>query len=244
MAERFGLNHVSQGTGKERFIVVSKPSRIDATTSQGIGASRITGVSSVNFTNDIAIERGKRERNNSADDKPFTPTLCDKCKKEIPAENLQLHELRCKGVTQKAVENKDVRPKSTKTTKKKSKNKANKLEKEEEDFDTLIAAAIKENSTCAASKCKVLTATLGQNCTFCGKRFCLEHHIPEVHGCGADAKAQARRMISREGVLYSGSGVPNKKPDTSRRAHLQRKLDSKLEEMTQKRKLKKKDENK
>ena len=230
MAERIGLNHISQGKGKERFIVVSKPSPEDAIISQEIDSS---------LSMDTKIEKYKGAGKESESGKSFTPSICGKCKKEVPAENLELHQLRCKGQTRKPLERKDVRPKFSKT-KKKNKNKADKFEKEE-DFDTLIAAAIEENSKCASHKCKTLTATLGQNCKFCGKRFCLEHRIPEVHGCGADARARARRMISREGVLYSGSGIPSKNPDPNKRAHLQRKLDSKLEEMTQKRRVKKKD---
>ena len=34
--------------------------------------------------------------------------------------------------------------------------------------------------------------TIGSNCKHCRLRFCLTHCQPEVHGCGAAAKTQAR----------------------------------------------------
>ena len=252
MAERLGLNHVSQGKGKERFIFVSKPTKIETVSTKANTPRSVQSSNdildehepeiSVQSANDISDEDDP-ELHPSTEDKTSL-AVCGKCEKEIPLANLELHRLRCQGSRPRAIERKDARPKSTKSSKKRTKNKNNKLEKKEEeveDFDTLIAAAMKENSTCAFEKCKALTATLGQNCEFCMKRFCLNHHIPEVHGCGDSARARARRMISREGVLYSGPGIPSKKPDPNRRANLQRKLDAKLDEMSQKRRVKKKD---
>jgi len=69
-------------------------------------------------------------------------------------------------------------------------------------------------------------------------RFCLEHGLPEAHGCGDAARRAARQQISRDGKLYSGSGIPDKKPDVVRKAQLQRKLDKKVSEMEDKRKSK------
>lgn len=68
--------------------------------------------------------------------------------------------------------------------------------------------------------------------------------LPQVHGCGDKAKAQARQRISREGILYPGSGSKDKSLDPARRAHLQRRLDQKLSELTSQRKGKKKDKEK
>ena len=47
--------------------------------------------------------------------------------------------------------------------------------------------------------------------------------------------------ISKEGVLYAGSGKKDKSMDPSKKAYLQRKLDSKLKEMASQRKTKKED---
>ncbi|NXA58060.1 SMBP2 protein, partial [Mohoua ochrocephala] len=113
-----------------------------------------------------------------------------------------------------------------------------------EDFDALIAAAVEADRTCAFPRCKASVTTLGQLCHHCQQLFCLSHHIPEAHGCGEKAKAQARQRISREGVLYPGSGSKDKSLDPAKRAHLQRRLDKKLSELTSQRKGKKKDKEK
>ncbi|NXM92456.1 SMBP2 protein, partial [Oenanthe oenanthe] len=113
-----------------------------------------------------------------------------------------------------------------------------------EDFDALISAAIKADRTCGFPRCKASVTTLGQLCHHCQRLFCLSHHIPEVHGCGEKAKAQARQRISREGLLYPGSGSKDKSLDPAKRAHLQRRLDKKLSELTSQRKGKKKDKEK
>ncbi|XP_009074723.1 PREDICTED: DNA-binding protein SMUBP-2, partial [Acanthisitta chloris] len=114
----------------------------------------------------------------------------------------------------------------------------------EEDFDALISAAIKADRTCGFPHCKATVTTLGQLCHHCNRCYCLSHHIPEVHGCGEKAKAHARQRISREGILYPGSGSKDKSLDPAKRAHLQRRLDKKLSEMTSQRKGKKKDKEK
>ncbi|KFZ58583.1 DNA-binding protein SMUBP-2, partial [Podiceps cristatus] len=114
----------------------------------------------------------------------------------------------------------------------------------EEDIDALISAAVKADNTCGFPPCKASVTTLGQLCLHCNRRYCLSHHIPEVHGCGEKAKAHARQRISREGVLYPGSGPKDKSLDPAKRAHLQRRLDKKLSELTSQRKGKKKDKEK
>ncbi|NWR80165.1 SMBP2 protein, partial [Centropus unirufus] len=114
----------------------------------------------------------------------------------------------------------------------------------EEDIDALISAAVKADTTCSFPRCKASVTTLGQLCLHCGRRHCLSHHIPEVHGCGEKAKAHARQRISREGVLYPGSGSKDKTLDPATRAQLQRRLDQKLSELTSQRKGRKKDREK
>ena len=66
----------------------------------------------------------------------------------------------------------------------------------------------------------------------------------QVHGCGDKAKTHARMRISKEGVLYAGSGKADKAMDPNKKAYLQRKLDSKLKDMASQRKTKNKDEEK
>ncbi|XP_076971556.1 DNA-binding protein SMUBP-2 isoform X2 [Tamandua tetradactyla] len=114
----------------------------------------------------------------------------------------------------------------------------------EEDFDALVSAAIKADNTCGFPKCTASVVTLGQLCLHCGRRYCLSHHLPEVHGCGERARAQARQRISREGVLCAGSGTKDRSLDPAKRAQLQRRLDRRLDELTSQRKSKKKEQGK
>ncbi|KAK1887825.1 DNA-binding protein SMUBP-2 [Dissostichus eleginoides] len=111
----------------------------------------------------------------------------------------------------------------------------------DEDFDTLINAVIKAERVCSFLKCKASVLMLGQLCLFCNRQYCLSHHIPEVHGCGDKAKSHARMRISKEGVLYAGSGKKDKTMDPNKKAYLQRKLDSKLKDMSSQRKPKPKE---
>ncbi|XP_049748683.1 DNA-binding protein SMUBP-2 isoform X1 [Elephas maximus indicus] len=114
----------------------------------------------------------------------------------------------------------------------------------EEDFDALVSAAIRADNTCGFAKCSASVVTLGQLCPHCSRRYCLSHHLPEVHGCGERARAHARQRISREGVLYAGSGTKDRTLDPARRAQLQRRLDTKLDALTSQRKSKRKDKEK
>ncbi|XP_032345951.1 DNA-binding protein SMUBP-2 [Camelus ferus] len=114
----------------------------------------------------------------------------------------------------------------------------------EEDFDALVSAAIKADNTCGLAKCTASVATLGQLCQHCGRRYCLSHHLPEIHGCGERAHTHARQRISREGVLYAGSGTKDRSLDPAKRAQLQRRLDRKLDELTGQRKSKRKEKGK
>ncbi|KAM9660349.1 DNA-binding protein SMUBP-2 [Trichechus inunguis] len=114
----------------------------------------------------------------------------------------------------------------------------------DEDFDALVSAAIKADNTCGFAKCLASVVTLGQLCLHCSRRYCLSHHLPEVHGCGERARAHARQRISREGVLYAGSGTKDRALDPARRAQLQRRLDTKLDALTNQRRSKRKDKEK
>ncbi|XP_035827063.1 DNA-binding protein SMUBP-2 isoform X2 [Aplysia californica] len=138
-----------------------------------------------------------------------------------------------------SVKKKDMRLKEKKNQKEKGKPKETHVQKaadalkkiDDDDFEGLIASITELDSKCAFKKCKTLTNTLGRHCDFCTRRFCLSHLMPEIHGCGSAAKDAARRIISRDGVLHQGSGVPNRKPDQTKRAHLENRLEKKLGEM-------------
>ena len=172
---------------------------------------------------------------------------CKWCNKDVIKANIQLHELGCpKNI------NRNRKPCSASSNKQPSvaessasrrfdkelKKKVNAVD--DDDIDALIATVKKMDNFCCFKKCKISVLTLCNVCSFCQGRYCMSHHMPEIHGCGDAARAEARARISKEGVLYRGSGVPTKKPDVAKKAQLQRKLDSKLGEMSAKRKIKQK----
>ncbi|XP_064637243.1 DNA-binding protein SMUBP-2-like isoform X2 [Lineus longissimus] len=191
--------------------------------------------------------------------------VCEKCGKGIPKNNYDLHLLRCGTFKEQQVEaqgvmgagsysqrasansgvgNIHVGAKSKKGAKPKTKGVKLLENIDGDDFDALIAAASKVDNVCNFVRCKTSTTCVGQKCDFCALRFCLSHHIPEVHGCGDEAKLAARQTLIREGVLYRGSGVPNKKPNAQKKAYLQGKLDKAMNEKAGQRQKKKKEDKK
>ncbi|XP_071796119.1 DNA-binding protein SMUBP-2-like [Asterias amurensis] len=159
---------------------------------------------------------------------------CKFCKKKLPAGNVFLHEIHCEKVTEDKQRLKDA---SAGAKKKMDKSKQrNLLEKTtEEDFDALIAIAIKSDTRCNYVKCKEKISLTGILCQFCNRRYCFGHNMPEVHGCTEMARAHARKVVHREKVVRAGSGVKERKVDPNVRAHLERQLDKKRNEMAEKR---------
>ena len=254
ICENLGLVHISVGIGRSRHIVISKQTdnKKEDETQTPSSACEVqdqSKPSSSTQDHTPVVREGKHtadvktsKQDQLGQDADFK--LCDKCRKNIPCANFELHALRCSGPQVPAKPDAtSVRPKQKKpkSAKKKSATKLENTADVEDDFDALIADAIKQNTTCFFPKCKNNAATLGTNCKFCVKRFCLAHHIAEAHGCGDAARTHARATVRREGVLYRGSGVPDKKPDPTKRAHLERKLNKKLDQMSDKRKHKNKD---
>ena len=181
------------------------------------------------------------------EDETVLVSTCPLCKKQVPSCNLQLHSLRCEqqirsklGQTDKTEhkEHATVRLVS-KPAKTSAKTKPAHAKQQEEDFDKLLASFTKLDTQCAYEACKQSIKTLGQTCKCCERIYCLSHHIPEVHGCGDAAKIRARHLASKP------KGAKPKALDATRKAQLQRKLDRKLDEMSETRKAKKKggDEN-
>ena len=163
---------------------------------------------------------------------------CPTCKKRLPTCNMQLHQLRC----EQLLRCKTDAPKRasnvtrSKPPKSETKSKPSCARKyEEEDFDKLLSSFSKMDSRCAFDACKQSVRTLGQKCNCCERTFCLSHHTPEVHGCGNAAKLRARYLASKP-----NSAKP-KALDATRKAQLHRKLDKKLDEMSDQRKAKKRE---
>ncbi|KAM3919181.1 DNA-binding protein SMUBP-2 [Leptodactylus fuscus] len=228
MAEESGLQHVSSGDGRDRCISLTKTKAISAAPeSQTMDDSATQEHLPSQTAAKTAKQKdvGGRVSSSNADLKILHM-------ERMQREKAKMEEKRKKEVTEK------------KKTESKSKSEI-KPEAESPDadnFDALIAAAVKADNTCGFAKCKSSVVTVGDFCLHCNKRYCLSHHIPEVHGCGDRAKARARTRISREGVIYAGSGHKDHSIDPTKKAHLQRRLDKKINELSNQRKVKREKE--
>lgn len=131
--------------------------------------------------------------------------------------------------------------------------------------DALLAEAKRLNERCNVIGCRERDrhALIGATCRFCGKRFCVQHAIPELHGCGdaakTDARAAYRKQMLAAGATCGSStasasacGTSGRSPgcyglseekSAIRREYLQRKLDKKLDKLGASRKAHTKDSN-
>nr|XP_025860010.1 DNA-binding protein SMUBP-2 isoform X2 [Vulpes vulpes] len=242
IAEEHGLRHDSTGTGKKRFITVSKrappaPSAPSAPPAPppaaGVGSIAPVGPTAPSPT------QTKPPLGEQSGQDPLNL-------KALHLERLQREKSRQERPAMEGQQAPHSGPRTLPERKKKKEAKGHAAVDlpSEEDFDALVAAAVKADNTCGLAKCTASVVTLGQLCQHCGRRFCLSHHLPEIHGCGERARAHARQRISREGVLYAGSGTKDRSLDPAKRAQLQRRLDKKLDELTSQRKSKRKEKEK
>ncbi|XP_062860705.1 DNA-binding protein SMUBP-2 [Trichomycterus rosablanca] len=235
LSEDLGLLHLSQGAGKQRHITVSKP------------------VSKSEKVEEKPAEEPEAEIQNTGKQQEKEP-IRQAPKPALDLKSLHLERMQReqekreeKNKSRRMEEDlRDNKGQTTKKSKGKGKIKAGAVDiaaaaTADDDFDALIDAVVKAERVCGFVKCKASVLTLGHLCVYCNRQYCLSHHIPEVHGCGDKAKAQARMRISKEGVLYAGSGQKDKSMDPNKKAHLHRKLDSKLKDMASQRKTKSKD---
>ncbi|NXM48833.1 SMBP2 protein, partial [Gymnorhina tibicen] len=226
LAEEYGLQHLSSGEGRDRYISVRKrlPERPPLPSEP--------------------LPEPQHPSGNAPD--PAEPGESSEGSGKVDLKSLHLERVQREKARREEAARKGQEPGrgSRKKDKSEAKGKPAVGSTAGEDFDALISAAIEADRTCGFPRCKASVTTLGQLCLHCQRLFCLSHHIPEAHGCGEKAKAHARQRISREGVLYPGSGSKDKALDPAKRAHLQRRLDKKLSELTSQRKGKKKDKEK
>ncbi|NXJ28396.1 SMBP2 protein, partial [Dicrurus megarhynchus] len=226
LAEEYGLQHLSSGEGRDRYISVRKrlPEQPPLPSEP--------------------LPEPQHPSGNTPD--PAEPGKSSEGSEKVDLKSLHLERVQREKARREEAARKVQEPGrgSRKKDKSEAKGKPAAGSTAGEDFDALISAAIEADRTCGFPRCKASVTTLGQLCHYCQRLFCLSHHIPEAHGCGEKAKAHARQRISREGVLYPGSGSKDKSLDPAKRAHLQRRLDKKLSELTSQRKGKKRDKEK
>ncbi|XP_036115835.1 DNA-binding protein SMUBP-2 [Molossus molossus] len=253
IAEEHGLRHDSAGEGQNRFITVSKRAPL------ATQATATPATEAVSATPAVQAPPAPPPPTGADSQAPLCPEPPSPAQVQPPVRELsglalrpvQLErpqrgrgrqELQAKGGPQAA--GPALRKSSEKRKKKDAKGPAALDLPAAEDFDALVSAAVKADNTCGLAKCRASVATLGPLCPHCGRRYCLSHCLPEIHGCGERAHAHARQRISREGVLYAGSGTKDRSLDPAKRAQLQRRLDKKLDELTSQRKSKKKEKEK
>ncbi|NXI97947.1 SMBP2 protein, partial [Psophia crepitans] len=234
MAEEHGLQHVSTGEGRNRYISVRKKEPAEPSLPPAAPPS-------------TRLPLPQPQHPSRETPIPAEPGESSKGSGKVDLKTLHLERVQREKARR---EEASAGPQGSSRKKDKSEAKGKPAGRSgagraaEEDIDALISAAVKADNTCGFPRCKASVTTLGQLCLHCNRQYCLSHHIPEVHGCGEKAKARARQRISREGVLYPGSGSKDKSLDPAKRAHLQRCLDKKLSELTSQRKSKKKDKEK
>ncbi|NXD70985.1 SMBP2 protein, partial [Eolophus roseicapillus] len=230
MAEELGLQHGSTGEGRDRFISVRRKEPGEPTLPAAAFPSEQHPLP-------------QPQHPSSETPAPAEPGGSSQGSGKVDLKALHLERVQREKARREEAARKAQEPRASSRKKDKGEAKGKPAEAEE-DIDALISAAVKADNTCGFPRCKANVSTLGQLCHHCHRLFCLSHHIPEVHGCGDKAKAQARQRISREGVLYPGSGSKDNSLDPAKRAHLQRRLDKKLSELTSQRKSKKRDKEK
>lgn len=106
-------------------------------------------------------------------------------------------------------------------------------------LDDLLEAARQQDNLCNAHRCKAKITLLGQLCSYCNRRYCFEHSMPEVHGCGH----QARRDIRQTHIATHSNVRPvyeNSSISKDKRPHLERKLQEKIASKESQRKRKEK----
>jgi len=110
---------------------------------------------------------------------------CSDCKKELPAGNLELHQIHCRRLQQAKPE---VVPEIQKNKVKQNKPRIKNNPKNHDfdkcgDDDELLEAAMKTAGHCAFGTCSVSVRVVGFPCATCSKHFCSTHKYPESHGC-------------------------------------------------------------
>ena len=164
-------------------------------------------------------------------------TSCPSCDKAIPTGDFKLHSRTCSKPRISATMETSI-AKGDKIRPVAAQKKKGQPKKESDDLDTMLAEMKLLDSSCSFQGCKKKVNLLGLQCHLCFRRFCMEHNIPETHGCSEAAKKYARQAVKPRSTVTTSS------KDISRRAQLHKKLESKLEELSSDRKSKTKSKTK
>lgn len=111
---------------------------------------------------------------------------CCHCNRLVPVCNVETHKAKC------SRERKATMVQKSQKVKKQSSMKDTVLPLQLDD-DELLNSVIESKNVCSYSNCKERVTLTGQQCRLCRCVYCLKHCIPEIHGCGDDAKVEARK---------------------------------------------------
>ena len=188
LSENYKINHLSVGENEERRIKISKipfkvingikceknvvvevESETDEEDEVDVVENRFRKLNVENIENKKSTIKSLDE---IAANKKIDTKKCSHCFKDIQTQNYTMHELQCQRI--KTVSSASAN---------KSKVKKNKLENANtDDFDELVSISNELNSICNYIGCKIKVQTLGQNCSYCRRRFCFTHSLAEIHG--------------------------------------------------------------
>lgn len=104
-----------------------------------------------------------------------------------------------------------AKPKQIKKKSKKKKNNrknSGKLDDKTQEMDdnALLDFAVTNSSLCGNRDppCTTKISLMGQLCKHCNTKFCFTHSLPEIHGCGKDARTFAKQKFKHE-FRHAGS---------------------------------------
>eukprot|EP00039_Didymoeca_costata_P015827 m.274218 g.274218 ORF g.274218 m.274218 type:complete len:1007 (-) comp16286_c0_seq6:4357-7377(-) len=215
VAEELDLFHSSDGHGKKRNIVIwkqgARKEEINKNEENKNEDEEETPHAPVDLEEFQTVDRGHEETINPMPEPQQNGVTCLYCKKELPKGNSELHILRCEREQKRKARahaaNDTLADTKNKPSKTKSRHvsKGNRLggtkmkesgQKEtEEEVDALLDFMADKMKRCQASDCRVNVELMGELCGHCQKKYCYQHCLPEVHGCG-DAARHTRRSTA------------------------------------------------
>ncbi|XP_010183162.1 PREDICTED: DNA-binding protein SMUBP-2, partial [Mesitornis unicolor] len=175
MAEEFGLQHVSTGKGRDRYISVRKEEPAEPSLPAAAPSSK-----------QLPLPQSQHPSRDTP--VPAEPGGSSKGSGKVDLKALHLERVQREKARREEAVRKAQKPGASLqgSSRKKGKSEAkgkpavkSGADSVAEDIDALISAAIKADSTCGFPRCKASVTTLGQLCLHCNRRYCLSHHIPE-----------------------------------------------------------------
>eukprot|EP00923_Selenidium_pygospionis_P032027 GHVN01056641.1.p1 GENE.GHVN01056641.1~~GHVN01056641.1.p1 ORF type:complete len:494 (+),score=59.06 GHVN01056641.1:1464-2945(+) len=191
LAEEMGLHHTSQGEGTSRYIVVSVQQRVSAPqileysvlqsfVKDTVPAlpNREKGKAPNRFEESLSSSSSDASSDNAdqQDDEPFEAAAAPKSSSSSAHAN--------RPVPKELSENSDDKM---------------------EDLKKFLAEMAAENSRCSEKGCTKSIKIMGQTCRHCRRKYCFEHAMAEIHGCGKAASDAAKAAFR----LQSGSLTPD-----------------------------------